>query len=175
MSFDWKATLGTVAPMLATALGGRLAGLAAKAGLTALGIEPEPGNEEQQLAAAMASATPADLLKLKQADQQFRLDMRKLGVDLARIDAADRNSARRMAKERGIWPQVTLSVVYTVAYGVVLYYFMTGQISVPESQRILFGSLLGFLTAAQTQIFNFWFGSSHGSARKTELLKGVNR
>ena len=165
--------LSSVAPLIGTAIGGPFGAVAAQAGLKALGIEPEPGNEEQQLEAAMASATPEDMYKIKTADQQFAKDMKKLDVDIMRIDQADRSSARNMTKTTGIWPQVILSIIYTAAYGVVLYCFMSGQIDVPENQQILFGSLIGILTAAQVQILNFWFGSSSGSKEKTAAVAGA--
>jgi len=173
MPLDWKAMLSSVAPMIGTAIGGPFGAVAAQAGLKMLGITPDAGNEEQQLQQALASATPADLLKLKQADQQFAKEMKALDVDVMRIDQADRGSARTMAKTNGIWPQVVLSTIYTIAYGVVLYCFMTGKLNVPEDQKILFGSLIGILTGAQVQILNFWFGSSSGSKQKTAALAGA--
>lgn len=170
MNFDWKEMLSSVAPMIGGAIGGPFGAVAAKAGLEILGITPEPGNEEQQMEAALAKATPADLLKLKQADQQFAKDMKALDVDVMRIDQADRDSARGMASKTGREPQIILSVVYTIGYAVVMYNFMAGNVSVPEGQQVLFGSLIGILTAAQVQILNFWFGSSSGSKEKTAAL-----
>jgi len=172
MSFDWKAMLSSVAPVIGTAIGGPFGAVAATAGLKMFGIEPEQGNEEQQLQQAMAQATPADLLNLKKADQQFDLEMKKLNIDIKRIDQADRGSARDLAKSTGIWPQVVLSVVYTIGYGIVMFNFMAGNVHVQEGQQILFGSLIGILTAAQVQILNFWFGSSSGSKEKTAALAG---
>lgn len=170
--FDWKQTLATVAPMIASAVGSPVAGMAVSAGLSALGITPQPGSEEQQLAEAMKTATPEQFAALKQAELQFQKDMKSLDIDLAKINQADRASARQMFAAGGKTAQIILSVVYTIAYGVVLYCFMTGQIKVPSDQQVLFGSLIGILTAAQVQILNFWFGSSAGSKDKTQLLGG---
>lgn len=172
MSFDWKGTLATVAPALASAIGSPVAGLAVSAGLTALGITPQAGNEEQQLAAAMQSATPDQMLALKQADQQFRKDMKALDIDLERIAGADRASARDMASKTGRRPQVVLSVVYTLAYAAALCLFLTGSVSFADSLHDLVLVLMGILTTAQTQILNFWFGSSSGSKEKTHLIGG---
>lgn len=168
MDFDWKSTLSTFAPAIATAFGSPVAGLAVSAALKGLGITPhaDPEQHEAQLAEAVRGATPEQLMELKKSDHQFRKDMAQLGVDLERIHQADRASAREMMKEKGMAPQLILSVVYTIAYGVVLYCFMAGKIHVPDAQQILFGSLIGILTAAQVQILNFWFGSSSGSKEK---------
>lgn len=170
MSFDWKGVVATVAPTLASAFGSPLAGVGVKMALEKLGIAPEVGSEEEQLKAAIATATPADLLKLKQVEADFKLELTRLGIKREQLNVDDRNSARGLAKEKGIWPQVVLSSIYTAAYFAVLYFFMTGQVVVPDSQSILFGSLIGILTAAQLQILNFWFGSSSGSKEKTAAL-----
>lgn len=165
--------LSSVAPAIGGAIGGPFGAVAAKGALALLGIDAKPGDEEAQLEQAMRSATPDDLLKLKQADQQFTKDMKALDIDLAKVNQADRASARDMAVKAGREPQIILSVVYTIAYGVVLYNFMAGNIHVPEQQQILFGSLIGILTAAQVQILNFWFGSSSGSKEKTAALAAI--
>jgi len=170
MSFSWKSLIASVAPVLGTALGGPFGGMATSAALKALGVTPEEGKEETQLARAMQNATPEDLLKIKQCDQQFQKDMKALDVDIAKLDGQDRASARDMATKAGALPQIILSSIYTVAYSFVMYAFMTGQVHVADSQQVLFGSLIGILTAAQVQILNFWFGSSHGSQKKTDLM-----
>ncbi len=170
MSFDLKGMLSTIAPTIATVIGGPLAGTAVRAGLNALGVTPQEGQEQEQLASAVAKATPEQLLKLKEADQAFKVQLKKLGLEAEKIAAHDRDSARQMAAKTGKEPQVVLSVAYTIAYGVVMYCFMAGKVAVPDQQQILFGSLIGILTAAQVQILNFWFGSSAGSKDKTRII-----
>jgi len=174
MNFDWKTMLSSIAPALGTAIGGPFGGMAAQAALNALGITPEKGKEETQLQHALADATPEDLRKLKAQDQQFTKDMKSLDVDMARLDGKDRDSARALAEKSNAIPQVILSVVYTCAYAVTIYLFMTGQVHVQDGQQVLFGSLLGFLTTAQAQVLNFWFGSSHGSKQKTAIMGSSN-
>ena len=173
MAFDWKGIVASVAPMIGTAVGGPFGAMAAKAGLEALGITPEAGKEEAQLKQALATATAEDLRKLKEADQKFATDMKSLDIDLARIDQTDRASARTLFAAGGKEAQIILSVVYTIGYAMVVYFFMTGQVEVLENQQILFGSLIGVLTAAQLQILNFWFGSSSGSKDKTKLINSA--
>ena len=63
-----------------------------------------------------------------------------------------------------------MSIVYTAGYFGVLFMFMTGHLEVPEPYSSMFSGLLGVLSAAQVQIMNFWFGSSAGSKRKTEVI-----
>lgn len=163
---SWKDTLAKVAPVLAGALGSPLAGVAVKAGLDMLGIE----GDESTLEEIVMRSDPDALLKLKQAEHNFKTTLRELDIKEKELNVGDRDSARQLAKTKGIWPQLVLSSAYSIAYGVVLYCFMSGLINVPEDQVVLFGSLIGVLTAAQVQVLNFWFGSSSGSKEKTNAM-----
>lgn len=163
---DWKKIVGTVAPGIATALGGPLAGLAVKALGGALGLGE--GASEEAVAVAVSGANPDQLLAIKQADHGFKIKMRELGVDLERIAAADRASAREVAKVN-MWPHIVLSAVYTVGYFMMLYFFMTGSVEISSSLKTEFSIVLGVMTAAQTMIMQFWFGSSSGSKEKDAM------
>ena len=82
----------TVAPSIASAVGGPLAGMATKAISEALLGKPD--GTEEELAQAAIKATPEQLLALKKAENDFALQMRELDIDLERIAGADRDSAR---------------------------------------------------------------------------------
>jgi len=169
MGFDWKATLRTVAPALGTALGGPMIGLAVKTvSDTLLG---RPDGSEAEIAAAMQGATPDQLLALKAADYEFQRAMAELEVDLERVAQQDRSSARDMASKTTILPQGILSLFYIGGYFILLYLFATGEITVQHDLKTEFNMLLGMLSAPMIAIINFWFGSSAGSAKKTEFLK----
>lgn len=55
MSFDWKQLVGSVAPTIATALGGPLAGMATKAIASAIGCD------EADVEEVLKDATPNNL------------------------------------------------------------------------------------------------------------------
>jgi len=169
MKFDWKQTLRTVAPALGTALGGPMVGLAVRTvSETLLG---KPDATEDELAAAIKGATPEQMLALQQADFAFKSHMAELEVDLERISQEDRASARSMATKTSILPQGILSLFYIGGYFILLYLFATGEITVQQDLKTEFNMLLGMLSAPMIAIINFWFGSSAGSAKKTEFLK----
>lgn len=163
---NWKKIVGSVAPVLGSALGGPVGGIAGKFISDALGVP------EAELPAAIEKATPETLAKLKQIDHDFDVKMRELDIYVDKINAEDRASARQLAKDTTIVPQVILSVVYTVAYAAVLWAFVTGRVEIAAEVRPQFGIVLGVLTAAQAQILNFWFGSSSGSKQKTTIMGG---
>ena len=84
-SFDWKGTISAVAPALATALGGPLAGIAVQQISTA--VLGKPDGKEAEVAQALSAGGPELLEKLKQADNEFAEKMAGLNVDLEKIAA----------------------------------------------------------------------------------------
>ena len=164
MSKDWKTIVSTVAPTMASALGGPFAGVAMNAICSALLGKEVTNADESVLADAVLTANPSTLVKLKKADQDFRLKMHQLDVE-------DRGGARDMAKVLGMMPQVILSTIYTCGYFWMLYAFMYGEVDIPPDMVLQFGTLVGVVTAGMVQIMNFWFGSSSGSKAKTNKLR----
>ena len=157
--------LGTVAPGIATAVGGPLGGVAMK-----FLADKFTGGDTGSVEDFLLSANPDTLKELKIAEIEFDKHMADLGVDLEKIHAADRGSARDLAKSTGIMPQVVMAAVYTIGYFAVMYMFMTGKLQIAPDHKVMFGGLLGILSTAQIQIMNFWFGSSSGSKAKTDAL-----
>lgn len=80
MAFNWKGLVKTVAPKIALALGGPMAGLGVKA-LSEVVLGKSDGTEED-LAIALQGATPELLGKIKAADQAFALEMRKQDIEI---------------------------------------------------------------------------------------------
>ena len=161
---DWKTIVSTVAPTMASALGGPFAGVAMNAICSALLGKEVTNADETILADAVLTANPKTLVNLKKADQDFKLKMHQLDVD-------DRKSARGLATAVGMMPQVILSTLYVVGYFWMIYSFMYGEVDVPEEMVLQFGTLVGVITAGMIQIMNFWFGSSSGSKTKTNKLR----
>lgn len=166
MSFDWKKTLGTVAPALATALGGPLAGMAVGMATKALGID----QSEDALAEAVASGNPEIMVKLKQVNADFTVEMKRLDVDLEKIASTDRSSARDMATKTTLKPQIILSTLFVIGFIAVLYGVFGGGVTVTVPMKDAAMYLLGILSTGIMQIMNFFFGSSSGSQIKTQLM-----
>jgi hypothetical protein len=170
MSFDFKSIIATVAPVIAGSFGTPLAGMAVKAGLSALGIEVDPGNEEQQFADAMQHATPEDLLKLKLADQDFAVQMKKLNVDLVKLGNDDRNSARKMqASNKSIIVPI-LAGLTVAGFFATMTFVLMGKVSLDST---VLGFVLGQISSKTEQVYNYFFGSSSGSKEKTDALANI--
>ena len=162
-----KSVVGSVAPTIATALGGPFAGVAMKFLAERLGVE-DTGKVEEFLAAA--SENPGSLMELKRMEREFEQFMVEADIKLYELDVRDRESARDMASQKGILIQAILSGAYTVGYFATLWTVMAGGINVEPEYNGLVQTLLGALGAAQLQVLNFWFGSSRGSKDKTEAM-----
>lgn len=164
--------LSKAAPWLAAAAAGPagLAGMAIKTVAEAMGGEPVGADD---LAAAVAGATPEQVAALKQAELDFRVRMQELGfkqiTDLETIAAGDRASAReREAKTGDTLTPRTLALLVTAGFfGVLAWLLAYGK---PEAGGDALLVMLGSLGTAWTAIVSYYFGSSAGSAAKTELL-----
>jgi hypothetical protein len=166
MSFDWKSLVGTVAPTLATALGGPMAGMAVKAISSSLGLSD--GATEKDLSAALQGASPEVLAQIQKADQEFALEMEKLGVDLEKIAQQDRDSARNREIATGDnAPKVLAGVIVTGFFATLS---CVAFLEIPVSSQQPVNILLGSLTALLIQVGNYYFGSSAGSKEKTKHL-----
>lgn len=155
-----------VAPTIATALGGPLAGLATKTLSEALLGSPDGSPDE--IAAALGSATPDQLAKLREIDANFKVTMKKLDIDLAQIDAGDRDSARkREIALKDNTPTVLAGVVCFGFFGTLIGLLLYGL--PPRGQDAVL-ILLGALSAAFTAIVNYYYGSSSGSKAKEQII-----
>lgn len=174
---SWKSILQSVAPVIGTALGGPMAGMAIKAAGAALfgdDVVDDPAALEKQIERAV-STDPEALLKLKQADQQFAQKLKELDIDLERINAGDRADARAMAKDKGLLPQTIIATVFILGFVAVLYAVFSGSIQMTDDQSRIAMYLLGILSAGIMQIMNFFYGSSSGSKDKTAALSSMKQ
>ena len=167
MSFDWKGLVSSVAPILGTALGGGpFVGMAVKAIAGGLGLES--GATEADVSKALQSASPETLLALKEADQSFEVSMAELGVDLEKIAADDRNSARNREKETGDKTPKYLAAVIVIGFFGTL--ATIAFATIPPLAMPAVNILLGSLTALLIQVGNYYYGSSAGSKEKTRQM-----
>jgi hypothetical protein len=172
MAFDWKALVKSIAPSIGTALGGPLGGIAGMALSKALGMSGDSIKDDAALAAAVQGASPDQLLALKKADQDFALQMEKLGFEnveaLEAIAAGDRASARDREIKTGDWTPKVLGLIITIGFFGLLTYLLRRE--PPAGSRDILNIMLGSLGSAWIGVVTYYFGSSAGSARKTELM-----
>ena len=162
-----KELIGTVAPTIATALGGPLAGVAVKAAAEALGLSE---HTQEALETALSGAKPEDLLKLKQADQQFQKDMKALDVDLERIASGDRDSARKREAAVGDKTVRNLAYLIVIGGGAMIGATLAG---LTKADSVLAGTLIGYAVSEMKQVLTYYFGSSAGSKDKDATISEI--
>lgn len=170
MAFDWKALVKGIAPTIATALGGPLAGTATAA--ISRAVFGKDDATEEELNSTLASAPPETLLKIKEADAAFKTEMARLGIDLERVFAEDRADARqREIKAGDSWtPRILAAAVVTGYFAV--QWFILSHIVPGEMREIVLRSL-GVLDTALGLVLGYYFGSSRGSAAKDATIAGI--
>jgi len=156
--------LTSVAPTLATAVAGPLGGVA----ITALANKFGVSDSVDAVAKAIAG------------DPQAAQKLQELELEYAKLDAQDRDSARKAYAtvatsenatklEKVVVPVLALGVVGLAFILIAVLMF----VDTPNDQQQLVIFALGFITSAAGQVLSFYFGSSQGSKDKTEDMKGM--
>jgi len=170
-SIDWRDVVGAVAPTIATALGGPLAGAAVKT-LSNVLLGHENGSESD-LAAAIGTASPDTLAQIKKAEADFQIRMRELEIDVDRIAAADRDSARKRESSTGdFWTPRIIGGLTLLAFIWSVWAVLSGYVQGMTDPAIvgIIGTLIGYVSAKADQVVSYYFGSSAGSKEKTQAM-----
>lgn len=158
--------LKQIAPLVGTALGGPLGGIAASFVADKLGVK------ESTVAAVTdalqsGSMTPEQLTQLKQAELEFKRFIEANKIKIEEINAADRASARDLLKTTKAHTPAVLTYIITLGFfGVLGAMFYWPEVK--ESAPLMI--MLGSLGTAWTGACAFWFGTTHGSQSKNDLL-----
>ena len=166
-----KSILAAVAPTLAAAIGGPLAGVAAQA--ITQKLTGEPVTDLDQLEAVLEAANPDDLIALKEIEADFAIKMERAGIDLAKIDADDRNSARDRQVRMKDWTPSILGVLIIFGFfGVLAYIFKYG---LPEEGSEVLLIMVGSPGVMTSSVGNYFFGSSAGSKTKDITIADLKK
>lgn len=159
----------------AASLGGPLGTMAAAAVGKALGLDKAPAGTSDSIANAIAVAMgdPAQRAAILKAEQEFQVQMTTLGYqhaeEIEAIASKDRDSARNREIQVKDWtPRILAFVVVTLCFTAEFVYFRHGAPA--NASPELIGRILGTLDSALILVLSYYFGSSAGSDRKTELL-----
>jgi hypothetical protein len=169
---DVKGFLKKAFPFIAAAagLGGPLGTLAAGAVGNALGLKVDSNLDA--IGAAIAGAKPEQISALQQAEADLQVKLQQIGFEhveeLERLAEADRESAR--ARQVAVKDRVPGLLAIGISVGFFSVLGLVGFHGVlPQSEKLV-DIMLGSLGAAWLSVVTYYFGSSAGSDRKTELL-----
>ena len=141
-----------IAPTLATAVAGPLGGMAVSALATKFGV----ADSVESVAKAIAG------------DPQAAQKIAEVELEYAKLDAADRDSARKNEValatnentpllNKSVTP--VLAIVVVVAWGLIQYHLLTHV--VPTEMREIIIRVLGTLDGALVMVLSYYFGASH--------------
>ncbi len=167
MNLDWMSLVSAVAPTVATALGGPLAG----AGVAALSsaIFGESGHTEQEVAEAIKT-DPQALVKLKEAELTLKKDLAKLNIDLEKIHQQDRASARKREADSGDpWTPRILAGLVTV--GIFIIVGVIVWVPLPAEKISVLTAIFTSLMTLAASVYAYYFGSSKGSSDKNRTIE----
>ncbi|MDD5297647.1 MAG: hypothetical protein PHU46_12110 [Rhodocyclaceae bacterium] len=173
---DWKdlaGPLAKIAPLVGTLIGGPAGPLIGGLVSAALGTEATPDAIHQAI-----QTDPEAAVKVAQIESDNRVHMQTLAVQAEgnrlaaetaaiQADAADRDSARR--RESTVQDKTNRNLAYLVV-GSFLALVGGTLLGYSHVESALAGTLVGYLSAKCEQIIAYYFGSSRGSDKKTDLL-----
>jgi hypothetical protein len=141
-----KSIVGVVAPTLAQGLAnpaGAISGMALNAIADKLGALEQP--------------TQAQLLELKKVEQDFKVQMKQLEVDVYKIETQDIQNARKTFS--GDWTSKFMGLL--VICGFLGYIFLVTLQPPEQNSEALINLVLGYLGGLASAIISFYFGASH--------------
>ena len=188
--------IGTIAPTLATMLGGPFAGVAVTALETAFGLKPGAGADSVTQVLQSGAMTPEIAANVRAADQHHAEVMAQQGIDLAKLNAAhseayasldveDRASAR--AREMAVKDSAPRRLAYMIIGGffvvslaqlVAFIGYADVVAKIPSQGWLMIGNISGYLANEAKQATAYYFGSTAGSQAKdatlADLAKGAS-
>ena len=121
--------------------------------------------------------------EIKKAEQEFQVEMKKLSIEEQQQVYQDLASARqreltiqtsqygtKLGKNTASFLALGTTILTFALFYLVIFYW-TGKRDLQEGQKEVVIYILGVLSAIVTQIFSYYFGSSAGSAKKSEMIE----
>jgi hypothetical protein len=180
MNFNFKTAIGSIAPMLATMLGGPLAGTAVTALEGALGLTPGAG-PDGVTAAVAAGMTPDQISAVRKADQEHAERLKQMDIDVVKMnddfaasmvnaDNADRASARDREIKVGGWTVPSMAWLVLLGSLGLTAAVVTGNVTKDPALATIVGTALGSMWSEAKQVLAYYFGSSAGSQAKDATI-----
>lgn len=166
---DWLTTLKSLAPTVASAFLGPLGGIAVSAVGNLLGVS-DATQEKIAQAIQTGQMTPEQVSELKKLELEYQANEKERGFRYAELAFKDRDSARNANVQGGVqrylfWLSLALLTVTLGCEIAVL--FLGLPAGTPD---IVAGRVLGLMDSVALMVLAYWYGTSSGSAQKTELL-----
>ena len=180
MEFDWKKLIAGVAPVIGTALGTPLAGIAVAQISNAIFGRSDATQDEIGTAIATGALTGENLVALKTAEHNFKLEMERLGINLRELELKteeaylrDMQDARaRQVSTRDWMPQAIFFILLAVyVLEVAMFYF--GKMPEDEFVRALMTRAFATVEIGLAGAIAYFIGSSRGSKQSGDAVRKI--
>jgi hypothetical protein len=163
---NWIDTLKSLAPTVATALGGPLAGAAVSAIGGILGMS-QPTQDSISKMFQDGQITPDHLAEIRKLELQYQDNEKERGFKYAELAYKDVDSARQMQIATKSSTPTILSYGVLIGGGAMMWSVLFGY---AHADSVLAGTLIGYAVSEMKAVLQYWFGSSQGSKEKDVLL-----
>ena len=173
----WKEIIGTLAPTVASALGGPLAGAAVVAIGELLGIT-EPTQDKIKVAIENGSLTGEQVSAIRLLELKLKGEEEERGFRYTELEFKDRDSARgrdtelNKSGQQNYWADAMFLLAVAVIAGLV--YSIWTEPSINEFMKgvvtLVLGRFLGYLD----NIYSFEFGTTRGSQTKDATINKLS-
>lgn len=178
--FDWKKLVGTVAPAVATVFGTPALGAGVAILSRAIFGTEEKSADEVATAIASGALTGEQLAAIRRADNDFRVEMERIGFDLKKLEAEsdqaylrDVQDARaRQVATRDPTPQIILAVLFLLWAGTFVAFY-TLPLPADEFLRALIVRAYATIETGLTGAIAYFIGSSRGSKQSGDAVRKI--
>jgi len=120
--------------------------------------------------------------EIRKSEMQFQLDLKKLSLEEQQLIVGDISSARNREVQvqtsehasklaKNVSPILAFATTFLTMLFFYILVFKPDSISEDSKEIVLY--ILGVLSAILTQIYSYYFGSSAGSAAKSQTIASI--
>jgi len=166
---DWKETLRGIAPTIATMAGGPQVGVAVKwLGDKLLG---KPDATEGEVSLAILNASPDERIKLTQLEQQFKVEMAKIGFDLEKMDQENVTARHATDMISDSWLSKNVRPLALAFLTVMVTLIAIGTLGFMDKERLpILQVWVQLFTSLLLLVYGFYF-SSRGVEKIMKIVK----
>ncbi len=155
-----------IAPTIASALLGPLGGVAVAGLGKILGLDSATTASVNK-AISDGKISPEQVAEIKKLELEYQAKEKELGFRYSELEFKDRDSARQMQIVTHSSTPTVLTYMVTIGFFGILGWMLNDP-HVIDSPPLMI--MLGSLGTAWTGCISYWFGTTSGSAQKTNLL-----
>ena len=115
---------------------------------------------------ALAEASPQTLLEIRNSDQEFEVELKRLDIEKLRVYASGQDSARK--RHATVRDKTTTVLAYLVVGGTICLCTLMGRLGLSD---FMAGLVVGLLGSCTKDVIGFFFGSSADSADYAEQTR----